>query len=82
MKELYVMVEKTKETREYAIDVSEEFGVQFDAIQQEIGEERLIQLLQGFSQGMIYQYMDLLDTGNPNSERDDVNWVLLKTDDA
>jgi hypothetical protein len=82
MKELYMMVEKTKETIEYAIDVSEGFGEQFDTIKQEIGEEKLMQLLQGFSRGMVYRYMDLLDTGNQNSKRDDVNWVLLKTDAA
>ena len=67
------------------IAVAEDWGEGFTekhaALSAQIGAEALADYLRLYGRGIISQIIDLLDEGNPDYDRDGVNWILVESDE-
>jgi hypothetical protein len=81
LKRLFEIVKSPKENIAMAIDFDDEIEDNFLEFSQKIGEEKFLNFLSSFSNGIMYNIIEMLDEGNQNMEKDKVNWILLKTDE-
>lgn len=79
MSELTDIAEDVDNATEYAGIYSEKFYDLHDKIQAAVGEELLTQYLQAYGKGLMGEVIELLDNGNYESERDQLDWVLTET---
>jgi hypothetical protein len=67
-----------------AIQFAEEYADDYAELEEKVlrvlDKSLLKQYLTAYNQGMVWRFVDLIDEGNRDADKDNVDWVLLKAD--
>jgi hypothetical protein len=80
LKNLFEIAVDVDRTIEYAEVFANDYTALEEKVLQVVDKALLKQYLKAYNRGMIGQFIELIDEGNDDCEKDNVDWVLLKTD--